>query len=155
MPSKTLIGAATAPETSAVLLTLLTISVDGVPRLYFTNNNEPVISNGTTFIPWGFSAVLPDQTTDGSRACKLQIDNTDLSVYRIIKSSISHKITCDIAVILSDTPDEYEQGPLNFTLRNIKADVSVITADLLDGYMQDRKVTHLSYTPEDFPGLFY
>lgn len=155
MPSNNFIQAATAPETDAVLLTLLTLYVDDVPALYLTDNKENVVSNGHTFIPCAFTALLPDQTNEGNKTCRLQIDNADISIYRAIKSSIGHKITCDIAVILSSSPDTYEQGPLNFILRNITANASVITGELYDIYMHDRKFISLSYNPEDFPGLFY
>lgn len=155
MPSRNLIKAATASETSEVLLTLLTIYVDGNPILYLCDNTEKITSNGHEFIPWSYKVVLPDQTSDGNKTCKLQIDNTDLETYKVIKSAVNKKITVDVAVILASSPDVYEQGPYNFVLRNISVSVSAITGDLYDVYMQDRKFTAHKYTPEDFPGLFF
>lgn len=155
MPSTQLKKAATAPETDEVLLTLLTIYVDDKPVLYLCDNTESIESHGHEFIPWSFKVVLPDQTTEGSKTCKLQIDNTTLETYKVIKSAINKKITVDVAIILASTPDVYEEGPYNFILRNVKANVSAITGELYDFYIHDRKFTGLKYTPEDFPGLFF
>lgn len=155
MPSTQFINAATAPEIQDVLITLLTIYVDDSPVLYLCDNKENIISNGHNFIPCSFNAILPDQTSDGKKTCKLQIDNTTLEIYKVIKKAVNKVITCDVAIILASNPDCYEQGPFHFVLRNVTANVSVISGELYDSYIQDRKFTALKYTPEDFPGLFY
>lgn len=147
--------AVTASETDAVFLTILTIFVDDIETLNFVNDKRNRVFAGKTFYAVGFTAVLPDQSSDGQNVCKLEIDNVDLSVYKTIKSAAAnHKITCDIGVVLSDQ-DVYEQGPLHFVLRNIKANKSVISAELHDLYMHDRKFTMITYSPEDFPGMYY
>lgn len=155
MPSSNFIQAATAQETEAVLLTLLTIYVDDEPELYLVDDKQSITSNGHVHYPCSFKAILPDQSSDGNKICKLQIDNSDLAIYKTIKSAIGHKITCDVGVILSTSPSVYEQGPFNFILRNIIANVSTITGDLYDMYIQDRKLTNIKYTPDTFPGLFF
>lgn len=155
MPSTKLKKAATAPETAEVLVTLLKILIDGKVVLFLTDNIEPVISGGITFIPCAFKTLLPDQSAEGNKSCKLQIDNADLSIYKAIKGAIQKQITCEVAIVLASTPDIYEQGPFTFILRNITADVSNITGELYDSYMYDRKLTNRTYNPADFPGLFY
>ncbi len=147
--------AATASETDAVFLTILTIYIDDVETLNFVNDKQNLVFNGKIYYAVGFTAVLPDQSSEGQNVCKLEIDNVDLSVYKTIKSAAaSHKITCDISVVLSNQ-NVYEQGPLHFILRNIQANKSVITGELHDLYMHDRKFTSITYSPEDFPGMFY
>lgn len=155
MPSSNFVQAATAQETDAVLLTLLTIYVDGTPTLYLVDNTENITSGGHEFIACSFGAVLPDKSSEGNKSCKLQIDNTDIAIYRTIKNAINYEISCDVAVILSSSPNVYEQGPLHFVLRNITANQNTISAELYDMYMHDRKFTALTYNPDDFPGLFY
>lgn len=155
MPSTKLKTVATAPETSEVLVTLLKIIIDGEGALFLTDNKEPVISNEITYIPCSFKALLPDQSAEGNKTCRLQIDNTDLSIYKAIKKAIQKQITCEVAIVLASTPDIYEQGPFTFILRNITADVSSITGELYDSYMHDRKLTNRTYNPADFPGLFF
>lgn len=155
MPSTRLVRAATAAETDEVIVTLVVISVDDVPVLYLCDNRENINSNGNDYIACSFAVVLPDQSSDGAKTCKLQIDAVDPSVYKIIKSSIHHKITCDVSVVLASTPDVYEEGPLHFILRNISASAGIITGELYDVYIQDKKLTSVSYTPDSFPGLYF
>ena len=165
MPNTNLTPAAksamTAPETDEVLLNLLTISYDGQAILRVTDHKETVQSGGEDYEPCGFTILLPDQTSDGNKTCRLQIDNTDISIYRAIKSAViqsrndKKEITCTAAVIMASEPDNYIEGPLSFIIRNIKADVNSITGELYDSYMHDRKFTILTYNPDDFPGLFF
>lgn len=149
------VQAATASETAAVFLTLLTIYVDGNVFLRLVDDRQNLTSNGNVYTACAFRAVLPNQSSDGAKSCKLAIDNTDVAVYKVIKEAIGHTITCDVAVVLSDTPDVYEQGPLTFVLRNITADKNTISGDLYDLYIQDRKATIFTYSPEDFPGMYF
>ena len=151
----------TAPETAEVLLNLLTIKYDGDSILRVVDDKQEITSNGDTFIPCAFTVLLPSQTSDGNKTCRLQIDNADISIFRAIKSAAINsinqkkKITVDVAVIMASEPDNYIEGPLTFALRNINATVQVITGELYDLYMSDRKFSALTYNPEDFPGMFF
>lgn len=153
--------AMTAPETAEVLLNLLTISYNGNAILRVVDDNKEIVSHGKTFNPCSFGVLLPDQTSDGNKTCRLQIDNTDISIYREIKAAAirslneKKKITCDVGVIMASEPDNFIQGPLTFALRNINATVQSVTGELYDLYMHDRKFTALTYNPEDFPGMFW
>lgn len=153
--SQTAIEAVTAPETAVVFLTLLTIKVDDEPILYLVNDKQELVSQGHTYIPCAFQALLPDQTSDGNKTCKLQIDNSDIAIYKSIKAAIGKKISVSVGVVISTTPDVYEQGPLDFVLRNINVTVQSITGELYDSYIQDRKFTALVYSPDEFPGMFF
>lgn len=155
------VQAMTDPETAEVLLNLLTIYYDGEPVLRVTDDLQETTSNGQVYAPCAFKVLLPDQTSDGNKTCRLQIDNTDISVYRTIKAAAirsrneKKSITCSVAVIMASEPDTYIDGPLYFTLRNINADVQSVTGELYDFYMYDRKFSSLTYNPEDFPGMFW
>ncbi|MBR0099627.1 MAG: DUF1833 family protein [Treponema sp.] len=153
--------AMTAPETAEVLLHLLTISYDGQVLIRAVDDNAEIVSNGNTFYPCSFKVLLPDQTSDGNKTCRLQIDNTDIAIYREIKAAAlrsrnaDKNIECDAAVIMASEPDNYIEGPLHFILRNINADTQSISGELFDSYMHDRKFTTLTYNPKDFPGMFW
>ena len=155
MPSSNAINAMTAPETDAVFITLLTLFIDDEKVLSICDDKQTVTSYEEEFIPWGFKALLPSQTADVPSSCRLQIDNTDLSIARIIKANINHKITVEVKVILFDTPNTVEQGPFNFILRNIKINAKTITGELFDNYIADKKFSCMTYNPTDFPGLFF
>lgn len=153
--------AMTAPETDAVLLTLLTISCDGNTVLRAVDDKRNIVSRGETFHAIAFKALLPDQGTDGNKTCRLQIDNADISIYHAIKEAIRNArsnntdITATASVILSTEPDDYVIGPLSFILRNLTASVQSITGELYDLYLSDKSVCTLTYSPDDFPGLFF
>lgn len=155
MPSLNFKKAATAAETAEVLLSLLTIYVDKEPVINICNNTESITSRGVEFIPCAYKIKLPDQTNEQS-SCRLQIDNTDPSISKVIKeNAVKHEITVDVAIVFASTPDVYEQGPLNFILRNISINAGAITGELYDFYIHDRNLTGIKYTPESFPGLFF
>lgn len=153
--------AMTAPETAEVLLHLLTISYDGQVLLRAVDDNAEIVSNGNTFYPCSFKVLLPDQTSDGNKTCRLQIDNTDIAIYREIKKAALQSrndkkdISCTVSVIMASEPNNYIQGPLRFILKNIKANVKSVTGELYDSYIHDRKFSALTYNPEDFPGMFW
>lgn len=155
MPSLNFRKAASAAETDEVLLSLLTIYVDREPVIYLCDNTESIYSRGIEFIPCAYKIKLPDQTKE-QPICRLQIDNVDPSISKTIKkNAVKHEITVDIAIILASTPDVYEQGPLNFILRNISITAGAITGELYDFYIHDRNFTAIKYTPESFPGMFF
>lgn len=153
--------AMTASETDEVLLNLLTINYDGDEILRVVDNLEEITSNDKVFTPCAFKVILPDQSTDGNKNCQLQIDNTDISVYKVIKTAVidsrneKKELTCTVAVIMASDPDNYVEGPLNFILRDVTADVNSISGNLYDSYTHERKFTSLTYNPKDFPGMFF
>lgn len=154
--------AMTAQETPDVLLNLLEIKYNGNSILRVVDDRQQIVSNGKTYEPCAFKAVLPDQSSDGTnKACRLQIDNSDIAIYKTIKNAVIQSrneekdIECTAAVILASEPNNYLEGPLKFILRNIQADVNSITGDLLDSFMYDRNFTNMTYNPTDFPGLFF
>lgn len=155
MPSTDAKHAMTAPETAAVFITLLTLFIDGQKVLSICDDTQSVTSNNEEFIPWGFRAILPSQSADAASACSLQIDNVDLVIARTIKQNINHRITAQVKVVLATSPNVTEQGPYNFVLRNIKINAKTITGELHDDYMADKKFSCFTYSPKDFPGMYY
>ena len=144
-----------APETEKVFLHLLTIETSGGVLLRFVDNNQHVTSRGEEYIAAGFSVILPEQTGDTQRPCRLAIDNTDLLIYQEIKKAVGQEITASVCVIMSDTPDVYERGPLKYKLRNVRANKETVEGELYDFYLTDRKFPKDTYSPNDFEGMFY
>jgi hypothetical protein len=146
---------ALAPETEKVFLHLLTIEVSGGVVLRLVDNNQHITSKGNEFIAAGFTIILPEQTAEAPRPCRLAIDNTDLAVFLEIKKAVRKDIFVTVCVIMSDTPDVYERGPLKYRLRNVRANKETIEGEVYDFYLTDRKFPKDTYTPEDFEGLFF
>jgi len=148
-------AAVTAPETEKVFLHLLTIETSGGAVLRFVNNTQNITSRGNEFYAAGFSLILPEQTDNAPRPCRLAIDNTDLSIFQTIKQAVGQDVTVTVCVIMADTPDVYERGPLKYRMRNVKATKESIEGEVYDFYLIDRKFPKDTYTPEDFEGMFY
>jgi len=144
-----------APETDKVFLHLLTIETSGGVMLRFVDNNQHVTSRGNEFIAAAFNIILPEQTDDAPKPCRLAIDNTDLAIYSEIKKAVHQDITVSVCVIIAETPDVYERGPLKYKLRNVRANKETIEGELYDFYLSDRKFPKDTYSPEDFEGLFF
>ena len=148
-------AAVTAPETEKVFLHLITIEVSGGALLRFVDNNQDIVSRGDTFSAAGFTIILPEQSNDSPRPCRLAIDNTDLAIYQHIKQAAGLTVTVSVCVIMADAPDVYERGPLKYFLRNVQASAETISGELYDFYLSDRRFPKDAYAPEDFPGLFF
>jgi len=154
--SKSATEAALATETEKVFLHLIKIEVsDNGAVLRFADNNQNVTSRGEEYMGASFTIILPEQTDNAPRPCRLAIDNTDLSIFSEIKKAVGKEISVTVCVIMADTPDVYERGPLKYKLRNVRANKETIEGDVHDFYLTDRKFPKDTYTPEDFEGLFF
>jgi hypothetical protein len=148
-------AAVTAPETEKVFLHLLTIETSGGAVLRFVDNNQNIASRGDEFYAAGFTIILPEQTDNAPRPCRLAIDNTDLAIFQAIKQATGQSVSVTVCVVMADAPDVYERGPLKYLLRNVRATKESIEGEVYDFYLIDRKFPKDTYTPEDFEGLFY
>lgn len=145
------------PESSAVFLHLLKVEAQGYETLYFVDNTQSIVSNGQTYVPAAFKVVLPSQTEDGSvQPCQLAVDNVDQIISATIKkaNAAQKKIYATISVVMAQTPDVIERGPLRFVLRNVTINKSTVSGELYDFYVYDRKIPEGVYNPQNFPGLF-
>ncbi len=148
-------SAVLAQETEKVFLHLLTIETSSGVILRFVDNNQNIFSKGNEFFAAGFTLILPEQTDDAPRPCRLAIDNTDLAIFQTIKQAQGQEVTITVCVIMADTPDIYERGPLKYKLRNVRAAKETIEGEVYDFYLSDRKFPKDTYSPEDFEGMFF
>jgi hypothetical protein len=148
-------AAVLSPETEKVFLHLLTIETSSGVILRFVDNNQNIFSKGNEFFAAGFTLILPEQTNDAPRPCRLAIDNTDLAIFQTIKQAVGEEIKVTVCVIMSDTPDIYERGPLKYKLRNVRATKETIEGEVYDFYLSDRKFPKDTYNPEDFEGMYF
>ena len=144
-----------APETEKVFLHLLTIETSGGAVLRFVNNNQNVTSRGNEYSAAGFDIILPEQTDNAPRPCRLAIDNTDTVIFQAIKQAVGQDVSATVCVIMADAPDVYERGPLKYRMRNVRASKETIEGEVYDFYLLDRKFPRGTYSPEDFEGMFF
>jgi hypothetical protein len=142
-------------ESAAVFLYLVKLEAEGIDPLYLVDNTGPVTSGGITYTPCAFKCVLPEQGDDGaSKPCRIEIDNVDRRIAEIAEETVNVRVTLTVSVVMAQTPDLIETGPLRFILRNIGVSKETVQAELYDFYLYDRNLPGLRYSPLDFPGLF-
>lgn len=146
--------AVNAQQTGEVFLFLVTIDQDdlGGP-IRLVNNSVTITSNGYVYTAFPFRITLPDENEENIANAKLTICAVDQSVITAIRS-MSSPGTVEVSVILADSPDTIEAGPMLFTMRNVVYTVETITADLIFEDMLDIRIPGISFTPNYFPGLF-
>jgi hypothetical protein len=76
-----------APETEKVFLHLLTIETSGGAMLRFVDNNQNITSRRNEYYAAGFTIILPEQTDNAPRPCRLAIDSTEMSIFQTIKQA--------------------------------------------------------------------
>ena len=169
--SSNAIAALFAQESSSSLITLLTISGDGIDtpiRLadnYLTRLSETdseivygVQSNlgGATtydfiFLPFGIS--LPTEEQSASPRCTLTIQDVTRYLIPIIRS-ISTAPSIKIDIVLSSSPDTVEISFGSFLLGNVRYNANTITADLVVESLAVEPFPQHTFNPSYFSGLF-
>jgi len=144
-----------AQETEKVFLHLVKMETSGGAVLRFVDNNQNITSRGEVYVGTSFTIILPEQTDNAPRPCRLAIDNTDLIIYQTIKAAVGQEITVTVCVIMADTPDVYERGPLSYRLRNVRVNKETVEGEIYDFYLLERKFPKDTYTPDDFEGLYF
>lgn len=143
-----------AQQTSEVMIELLEINHEDLDApLRFCNDAKPVISNGHTYEPWPFQAVLPTDDPDLEPRASIQISNVDLSV-TIALDQLPSRPKLTIAVVTLTDPDTYEYGPMTFDVADQRGDAQTITLDLVLQDLDQEPFPWMSFTPNRFPALF-
>ena len=156
--SGTAITAINSQETDKVFLTLLKLydpaTVPQFSPIYCVNDAYPVTSNSITYQPFPFKLRLPDDQVDGAiRQVQLQIDNIDRSITQVIRST-TNVPWVELRIIIAQTPNVVEVGPINFSLRQVKYNKTNVQGTLVYEDLTQLRFPDLDYNPFDFPGLF-
>jgi hypothetical protein len=146
---------ANASSTNAAWFFLLSITpASGDEVIHLVNNNEPVVSNGITYIPYPFNLTLPLDTGDKIPTITLTIDNVDqLLVDAIRELEVAPSIR--VQLITSVFPDLVEKDLDFLKLRNVTYDAMSITGTLEVASVWARKFPSEQVDPVHYPALFY
>lgn len=152
--SETARRAVNAPQTDQVFLVILEITHSALAEpIRVVNNLTSIQHGGNTYQPVAFSFTLPNQEDGKAASSKLTIDNVDRQIVQAVRS-INSAADVVAKVVLFDSPDVVEYGPLDYKLRNVTYTAETVTGDLsFLAYMQDNIGT-VRYTNLTFPGLF-
>jgi hypothetical protein len=146
---------ANASSTHAAWFFLLSITpASGDEVIHLVNNNEPVISNGITYMPYPFNLTLPLDTGDKIPAITLTIDNVDQMLVDAIRE-LEVAPSIRVQLITSVFPDLIEKDLDFLRLRNVSYDAMSITGTLEIASVWARKFPSEQVDPVHFPALFY
>jgi hypothetical protein len=148
-------SALAAQETGEAILLLLEIDHSELATpIRVSSDNVNTTSNGEVFVAYPFILKLPnDDNTEGPPVASLQIDNVDQSLTTVIRN-ITTPPTCRIMVVLGSDPDTLEMDLPGFSMIDISANVTTISAQLtIENYMAEPFPGN-KFMPSTFPGLF-
>ncbi len=143
-----------AQHTSKVFLELLTIDhADLSEPLRLVNNTVDVESNGETFTATAFGATLPTDVDKQVPKAQLTVSNVDQRIIIALRQLTSAPIFT-LAVVVADSPDTYEYGPIDLQLVEYQASARTISMTVsLENFTQE-EYPFLRFDPVNFPGLF-
>ena len=121
--------------------------------LCFAANDEPVLSNNITHIPWGFEFIRPPQGVGGP--ARLRMDNVDRRIFDAIKllpSTAKIAVECDIVVAAH--PDEVEIPYSGFDLKGVTGTDVALVGDLTAFNDDNEPFCSISYRRFNAPGIF-
>lgn len=152
--SSAALKSALAFETDEVWLCLLKIeheSLDEVIRV--VNNTENITSNGEEYIAFPFELTLPEESQDTPGQAKVRIDNVDRRIVEVIRLCEGVP-TMTISVILADSPDVVEFGPLIMNLTGVEYDSLIVDATVTYDDVLNQSFPKDRFTPSLFRGMF-
>lgn len=141
-------------ETNQVFLVLLEIDhTDLADPIRVVNNHQAITSNGQTYVPYAFEFDPPDEREGVITSAKLIIDNIDRSIVATIRN-LETAPTVTVSIVLADSADTIEAGPLTFLLKNVSYDAETVSGDLIYDELDNLNIPGDTFNPIDFGGLF-
>lgn len=146
--------ASLATETSKVFLVLLELTHPqlGTP-VRLVNNTENVTSNGQVYTAFPFYARMPDDRDDREPVAELIVANATRELIDTIRT-LQQAIQAKLSVVLADTPNVIEWGPIDMEVRTVTYDAETITFSLGMQAFAEEPFPYPAFTPPKFPGMF-
>lgn len=146
-----------AQETDKVFLHLLDVSLvldnGEVFEEHYVNNYLPVTSNGVLYQPGAFEITLGSDINDTVPQVKLEFDSGDRTLIRILRDN-RERPKISLSIVLSNTPDVVEIGPVEFEMESFSIKATSVSCDLSYEPILNEPIPSAMYTPTLFPGLF-
>jgi hypothetical protein len=143
-----------AQETGEVVLPLITLTQAGwAEAIRVVPNTVPITHQGQEFQPLGFSVSLPDEEAEGVPVINWVADNTDRRLVQALRQ-VTGVVEAQIVVILADTPDDVQIGPLDVEMRAAEYDAHTIRGTMGVEPILETQFGHLVLNPKNAPALF-
>jgi hypothetical protein len=143
-----------AQQTSKVFLSILTIDHSQLAQpIRVVNNRDNITSGGDLYQGYPFAFSLPDEDEETLSKVELTITNVDRLLVESVRS-IATPLSVVLEVILADTPDTIEVGPITFSMSQVQYDALKLTGTCNFQDLLNEPYPEGSYTPSNYPGLF-
>lgn len=119
-----------------------------VPLIYKT------VSRGIDFIFAGPSITIPSEEDKSPPSCQLILQNVDRSLIPLARS-INSPASVKIEVVLASDPDTVEMTWPALDMSSVQYAASQLVFDLTMDALVTEPFPAGSFTPANFPGLFY
>ena len=146
-----------SPQTDKVVLPLIKISGTGIATpVRLVRNTENVVStvegSSNTYLAANINVALPDDKDDGSvKTVQFVADSVDQSLVTIVRS-ITSPPDVTLWVVIADSPNTKEIGPLTFTTDSAQYDAQTMTLTLKFEEVLELALTGLTFDPVNFAG---
>lgn len=146
--------ASLATETEKVFLVLLELNhSDLAIPVRLVNNTEDVTSNGNVYTAFPFHARMPDDQEEREPVAELVVANATRELIDSVRS-LQGKLDTVLSVVLADSPNVIEWGPVDMEVKVVNYDADSVTFQLGMQAFSEEPFPSRSFTPAQFPGLF-
>lgn len=154
MPSSAFLDTVHRQESGNVLTVLIEIrhpSISTPQR--FANNTEDVTSNGNVYLGYPFELNLFQEDEQTPRA-HIRIQNVDRRIGDAVMG-LTSRPTMDIAVVLTDSPDEREFDWISTELASVNGNVIAVEGEIVGIDYTSEMWPHFRATQDALPGAYF
>jgi len=149
---KSTLAAVSAPEAPLILLEINHSALTQPVRV--VNDMTDIISNGNLFIACPFRCTLPDDLENQLPKARLAVNNVGRDLmYWIETSGGGQGSTVRVMQVMRSRPNTIE-WEITMNLFNVEVNMMEISAELGFQNVFVRPAVHVSYRPDNSPGLF-
>ena len=143
-----------ARECDKVFVPLMRISHPSITTQRICGDTAPCVRADGTYTPFPFEFILPQDDDNDLPRAAVKIDNVDREILKVLQS-LTGRATITFMLVIADTPEVVEYGPVEFLMGQASWDRLNTVASFV--YQEDiwmQVVPGATYNPSNSPGLF-
>lgn len=141
-------------ETDKVFLVCVRIKHPSFATFYLVNDTQDLVRNDATYTAFPFVPIFPDEVEGQVPTAQIKFSNVDESIGKAIYAA-SGRGTVEMEVVLADTPNTVEIGPVTMLVSSATITATDITLNLsADDEFLNQQVPGQIYTPVNSPSVY-
>jgi len=143
-----------SPNTSEVLLWLLTLEHPSTSTIYrFVNNLDAITSRGNNYIAFPFKFILADDDGNTLPQINIVIDNVNRDLMDILRS-YADGLTIKAEIILASQPNTVEYTIEDLVVKSVQYNAQEVTMTAQVEDLMNQRFPANDYLPRSFAGMF-